>query len=447
MPMPTPSVLLIRLQPNEIQQIEVLLGQCDTDIRALSVESIQEAEPILKRGNLVLIVVRVDEHRKRPDQDLKRIRRLVRFRSPVLLLVTAECALKVKGAMRAGADEFWILPMDSQAFPSRFYVLLEWGQSILSQEWSGKREQSLGVVILARLKDGLHRWLKHLAGLVGRKPDATPESVELIGGKWERVRRLGFGSYGEVWMVKDPSNGNLNVAKIPHSQKMNTKFLREAAILKRLGDHPNSVHLKEVVKQDGKVILIQEYVEGSTLQDLLGQSMDGESKENAFLQLLEVVARAHSENIMHRDIKPENIIITLRGVLKLLDFGTGKDLTRRSISNTVIGSRPFMAPEQILGSSRLASDVWALGVILYAFSTGCLPFYDDNEKVLMDIILESEPERPRNLEPDLSEALETVILKCLEKDWNRRYKNAVELKEDLMVRLPAFGRGESLTAA
>ena len=150
---------------------------------------------------------------------------------------------------------------------------------------------------------------------------------------------------------------------------------------------------------------------------------------------------------MHRDIKPENIIITRQGVLKLLDFGTGKDLTRRSISNTIIGSRPFMAPEQIMGNSRLASDVWALGVILYALATGCLPFYDENEKTLMDIILESEPEKPRNLEPDLPEELEFVILKCLEKDWNRRYRNAVELKKDLLERFPHLGRGDVLTGA
>jgi serine/threonine protein kinase len=275
----------------------------------------------------------------------------------------------------------------------------------------------------------------------------TCETSELIGGKWEKLRRLGFGSYGEVWLVKNPENVEPAVAKVPHSQKMNTKFLREAAILKRLRDHPNAVHLKEVVKQDGKVILIQEYVEGGTLQDLLGQGMEAAAKESAFLQLLEIVARAHADKIMHRDIKPENIIVTHKGILKLLDFGTGKDLTRRSISNTVIGSRPFMAPEQILGNSRLASDVWALGVILYALSTGCLPFYDDNEKVLMDIILESEPERPRNLEPDLSEELESVILKCLEKDWSRRYRSAVELKTDLSERLPTFGQGEILTGA
>ncbi|MCU0572784.1 MAG: serine/threonine protein kinase [Syntrophobacteraceae bacterium] len=445
--MPTPSVLLIRLQDDEVLQIKELLQQCEPEVKTWIVQSIQEAEEILARGNLLLIVVRVDEHRKRPDQDLKRIRRLVKFRTPVLLLVTVDCAIKVKEAMRAGADEYWILPMDSLAFPSRFYVLLEWGQSILAQEWSGRRDGSLWLAIAQGIKGRARGFLQRLAGMLGRRPEATADISELVGGKWGKLNRLGFGSYGEVWLVKEPESSDLAVAKIPHSPKMNTRFLREAAILRRLGDHPNSVHLKEVVKQDGKVILIQEYVEGSTLQDLLGQGMDPAAKESAFLQLLEIVARAHSDKIMHRDIKPENIIVTRQGILKLLDFGTGKDLTRRSISNTIIGSRPFMAPEQIMGNSRLASDVWALGVILYAFSTGCLPFYDENEKTLMDIILESEPERPRNLEPGLSEALELVILRCLEKDWNRRYRNAVELKEDLLERLPLMGRGEILTGA
>jgi len=144
---------------------------------------------------------------------------------------------------------------------------------------------------------------------------------------------------------------------------------------------------------------------------------------------------------MHRDIKPENIILTPSGRIKLLDFGTAKDLTRRSVSNTVIGSRPYMAPEQILGKSRLASDVWALGVILYALATECLPFFDENEKQLMDMILEVEPERPSQLEPDLPEDLERIILRCLEKDLAKRYPDAMALHEHLTGVLPGFGSG------
>jgi serine/threonine protein kinase len=103
-----------------------------------------------------------------------------------------------------------------------------------------------------------------------------------------------------------------------------------------------------------------------------------------------------------------------------------------------------MAPEQIMGKSRLASDVWALGVILYALATDSLPFFDENEKQLMDMILETEPEPPRNLEPDLPEQLETIIMTCLQKEVTKRYRDAVELRKDLRETFPEFGMGGTL---
>jgi len=272
----------------------------------------------------------------------------------------------------------------------------------------------------------------------------SPELTPLIANKWKKIRRLGFGSQAEIWLVKEERGDALSAAKIPHSRQMNTNFIRVAAILKRLASHPNAVQLKEVVKEDGKVILIQEYVEGSTLQELLNEGMDSVTKEKVFLELLDVVACAHEQNIMHRDIKPENVIITPSGVSKLLDFGAGKDLARGSTSATSIGTRPYMAPEQIMGESRLASDVWSLGVLLYLFSTGLLPFNDDNPKTLMDLIIECNPESPRNLEPELPLQLESIILKCLQKDQNQRYRNALILRSELLRIFPHFGAGKVL---
>jgi serine/threonine protein kinase len=100
-----------------------------------------------------------------------------------------------------------------------------------------------------------------------------------------------------------------------------------------------------------------------------------------------------------------------------------------------------MAPEQIQGESRIASDVWALGVILYALTTDYVPFYSENEKELMDMILESPPEPPSVHAPGLDPRLEAVILKCLEKDWRSRFKNARELQRSLLDTLPGFGKG------
>lgn len=284
-----------------------------------------------------------------------------------------------------------------------------------------------------------------LASLFVRRR-AIHQAVEcspVIGGKWERIRRLGFGSFGEVWLVqrKGTISEYLAVAKIPHDERSNTKFLQEAEILKKLQDHPNAIKVIEVMEQDRKVIIIEEFVEGKTLQQLMDEGMSSAEKEQVFLQILDMVAYAHDHHIMHRDLKPENVIVTSRGIAKVLDFGTAKDVSRRSISSTVIGSRPYMAPEQIQGESRIASDVWALGVILYALTTDYVPFYSENEKELMDMILESPPEPPSVHAPGLNTRLEAVILKCLEKDWRSRFKNARELQRALLDTLPGFGKG------
>jgi hypothetical protein len=441
-------VVLINFPQEEVRGLKELFSEQDLELEVCECASVADSEAILAQEGLILVILRADEEYRRPDQDVRRLKRLLGRPVPLLLLVTPDHSRKVKEYLRAGADEYWILPLDSTAFPPRLQVLLEWGQAVATSPASPphRRRFSAG----AALRQALARAWNSLVNLIplGKsEADAVQGVSSLIGTKWEKVRRLGFGSYGEVWLVREVGGEALAVAKVPHSVKLNTKSLREAAILRRLAGHPNAVQLKGVVKEDDRVILIQEYIEGSTLEEMLGQGMDSAIKERAFLQLLEVMSHAHRQKIMHRDIKPDNIIVTRSGGLKLLDFGTGKDLTRRSISNTITGSRPYMAPEQIMGQSRITSDVWAMGVILYALATGFLPFYDDNEKQLMDMILETAPERPRNLEPGLPEELESIILRCLEKDWTRRYRDAVELREEVLAKLPGFGNGEALSEA
>ncbi len=438
-------IVLVGVQETEAETIQRLVSECDFQIGISAAPSLEEGMPMVVAPGLLLVVLQVGAERKRADQDVRRLRKAMKHPSPILVLLPPEQAGQIRHYLRAGANEYWILPLDPNAFPPRLLVLLEWGQSTLEDAAREGSPQTW----LRQIMDGVTGWLKHglqrFAAAIRGKSESLKLEQPILAGKWEKLRRLGFGSYSEVWLVRDNAADRIAVAKIPHTPKMNTKFLREAAILKRLANHPNAVQLMEVVKEESKVILIQEYVEGSTLQDLLNKGMESVMKERAFLELLEVLSYAHARNIMHRDVKPENIIITLEGALKLLDFGTGKDLTRRSISNTIIGSRPYMAPEQIMGNSRLASDVWASGIILYALATGCLPFYDDNEKQLMDLILEAPPEPPRNLEPELSEALEALILRCLQKDWTQRYRAATDLREDLLRQCPGFGNGMWLT--
>lgn len=445
--MPLERVLFIGLTSDEQKHLERLLPQLDQDTVPSFFPSVDEAIEALAHGTVRLVVLRIQPDRRRPDQDIRRLKRAIGASASIFLLVPQEQASRVSAFVRAGADDFWLLPLDEVAFPARFQVVFEWGRAMMRSETQSPQSRLRSQISIKALGRILLEQIHRLFGSRAHHPPGATTNAEhggLIGGKWEKIRRLGFGSFGEVWLVRSKvkdTGEHLAVAKIPHDSKMNTKFLREATILRRLAGHENSVQLKELVKESGQVVLIQEYVEGQNLQVHFEQGMDGSTKESAFLQLLAVMAFAHHHKIMHRDIKPENIILTPSGRIKLLDFGTAKDLTRRSVSNTVIGSRPYMAPEQILGKSRLASDVWALGVILYALATECLPFFDENEKQLMDMILEVEPERPSQLEPDLPEDLERIILRCLEKDLAKRYPDAMALHENLTGVFPGFGSG------
>ncbi|MDH3555140.1 MAG: protein kinase, partial [Deltaproteobacteria bacterium] len=292
----------------------------------------------------------------------------------------------------------------------------------------------------------LGRFLKHLVPKVlpfGAGFFSLMKMTELIAERYEKVERLGLGSFGEVWKVRDTEREGrapYYVAKIPTSKKLNNQFRKEAAICRRLEGHPNSTKIIDVVEERGRVVLIQEFVEGPSLRELLEGPLEKKRKEKILLQLVDIVAYAHKHRIVHRDVKPENVVVRRDSVVKLLDYGVAKELKEKDISSTMVGSRPFMAPEQISGESQIASDVWALGIIMYAVYTGYLPFYHDNEKILMDLILTMEPRTPREVEPDIPVELEGIILKCLKKDPKERFADAGILKATILETFPQFGK-------
>ena len=267
--------------------------------------------------------------------------------------------------------------------------------------------------------------------------------TELIDERYEKVERLGRGSYGEVWKVRDTEREGrapYYVAKIPRNKEFNDKFRKEAEICQKLEGHPNTIKIIDVVEHRGRVVLIQEFVAGRSLLELIFGSMEKSEKERIILQLLDVVAHAHKNRIVHRDIKPENVLIGSDGLLKLLDYGVAKELKDKKFSSTMVGSRPYMAPEQIMGESQIASDVWALGVVIYMLYTHVLPFVEANEKALMDLILTREPDPPRQIKPDIPVELERIILKCLNKDPKKRFADAGVLKERILDTFPQFGK-------
>ena len=246
------------------------------------------------------------------------------------------------------------------------------------------------------LKRALQGLVEHLLPSA-RDYLALLQMTPLLGGRYEKIKKLGQGNFGEVWLVVDTEALGPErrfVAKIPFLKAANAKFRKEAAICQKLDPHPGVARLIDTLEDDGKLVMIQEYVEGMTLGDMLDQELPRPLVERIILQLIEVVAHAHKNRIMHRDIKPNNIIIQPNGNLKLLDFGAAKMLGEKEISATMVGSRPFMAPEQIMGQSERRSDIWAIGVLMYLLYTGELPFYSEVEKLLIDQILEQEPCRP-----------------------------------------------------
>jgi len=267
--------------------------------------------------------------------------------------------------------------------------------------------------------------------------------TELIDERYEKVERLGRGSYGEVWKVRDierETRAPYYVAKIPRNKEFNDKFRKEAEICQQLEGHPNTIKIIDVVEHHGRVVLIQEFVAGRSLLELIFGSLGESEKERIILQLVDVVAHAHKNRIVHRDIKPENVLIRSDGLLKLLDYGVAKELKDKKFSSTMVGSRPYMAPEQIMGESQIASDVWALGVIIYMLYTHVLPFVEANEKALMDLILTREPDPPRQIKPDIPVELEKIILKCLNKDPKKRFADAEVLRETIVDTFPRFGK-------
>jgi hypothetical protein len=443
---PSETILLFGLTAVEMTLVKRLVSSFEIDTVPLTIGTVRKFVQDFPEKKICLVIFYIDTKHHRQDRVIRLIRDFVGPFVPFLILVPSEKTGEIKKFLNAGADDFMELPLNENRFSISFLILLEMGQAVTrpppvevpetKEAASGSKE------IFNRLVGYFQEGLSYFApkSLIQRPP------TENISNKWQPVRKLGAGGFGVVWLVKEIGSNRMAVAKTPHSPDMNIRVLRSAAILKRLVHHPNIVHLLEIVKDSGTFILIQEYVEGPTLQQLVDQGISPLDRENYFLQLLSVVSYAHKHKIMHRDIKPENILINKNGQVKLLDFGIARDLSWQTPGSSSEGTVNFMPPEQFEGRSCIASDVWALGVILYIFATNAIPYFQLNDKYPADIDITVESRAPRQINPQLDIELERIIMRCLEIDLDKRYQNATELLEDLRTTVPLFGRGKVLPA-
>jgi serine/threonine-protein kinase len=226
------------------------------------------------------------------------------------------------------------------------------------------------------------------------------------------------------------------------------RFRLEAEAVARL-QHPNIVQIHEVGEAGGLPYFALEFVEGCNLAGKLkGKPLPAREAARLVEALARAVQLAHSRNVVHRDLKPANVLLTADGTPKITDFGLARQLDTDSgatQAGQVMGTPSYMAPEQASGQSHEAgpaADVWALGAILYECLTGRPPFQGASVVETLDQVRTQEPVPPSRLRPRLSLDLETICLKCLRKEPEKRYASAAELADDLA----RYERGEPITA-
>lgn len=257
--------------------------------------------------------------------------------------------------------------------------------------------------------------------------------------------KLGAGGVGDVFLAHDTHLDRQVAIKMLHEgvlpEAARVSVRNEALALSKL-NHPNIAVVYDLVSDNGKDILIEEYVPGETLSSRLLRGAIGDAEALQLgLQLADALVAAHRENIIHRDLKTANLRITPEGRLKVLDFGLSRSLPRRDLDATtevedpfhsLTGTLPYMPPEQLMGNPADArSDIYSAGVVLYEIVAGHRPFDHPLPTVLIDSILHSRPASLSERMSGVSSFLEHVILKCLEKLPEHRYQSAIEMLADL----------------
>jgi tetratricopeptide (TPR) repeat protein/tRNA A-37 threonylcarbamoyl transferase component Bud32 len=280
-------------------------------------------------------------------------------------------------------------------------------------------------------------------------PDAGPPQFP----GYEVQSVLGRGGMGVVYKARDrrlnrPVALKMLLAGAYACPEELERFLREAEAEAALR-HPNIVPVYDVGNLNGRPYFIMEYVEGGSLaQKLSGTPLPARQAAELLETLARAVQAAHDGGIVHRDLKPANILLTADGTPKVTDFGLARRLDDDGCltqSGATLGTPSYMAPEQAQGHSREigpASDVYALGAILYELLTGRPPFRGETAAETTRQVLEEEPVPPSRLNAKVPRDLETICLKCLHKEPPRRYASAAALADDLH----RFLRGEPITA-
>jgi len=251
-------------------------------------------------------------------------------------------------------------------------------------------------------------------------------------GDYQILSELGSGGMGRVYKVKNVLSDRVEAMKVllpdvATRQELAARFQREIKLLASL-NHPNIAALRTALTIDNQLVMIMEYVEGTTLADRLSQGTIPVADTLSYMdQVLNALSYAHQQHVIHRDIKPANIILTPQGVIKVMDFGIARSGDDRSLTmtGTTLGSLSYMSPEQVKGEPTDArSDLYSVGITLYELATGQRPFQAHSDYSIMAAHVKETPRPPIELEHGLPPMLNDIILMAISKDPAQRFQTA-----------------------
>jgi serine/threonine-protein kinase len=263
-------------------------------------------------------------------------------------------------------------------------------------------------------------------------------------GKYRIVAPLGSGGFGTVYLAEDTWIDKKVAIKVAHRQHALdfSQLLREPRLLASL-NHPNIVSVLTAEKEEGIFFIVMEYVPGETLEAIVLR--EGAPEVTRALdytcQICNALDHAHAQGVIHRDLRPGNMLVTEQGLVKVADFGTSRFLEIAAHGTTVIGSPPYMAPEQFHGKAVFASDVYSLGVSMYQMLTGDLPYETPSPGDLERLMAGALVSPPRVRNSKIPKAVNDIVLRAMAPDLTARYQRAGDLLDDLLaLRTASVGR-------
>ncbi len=258
-------------------------------------------------------------------------------------------------------------------------------------------------------------------------------------GKYRIVSPLGSGGFGSVYLAEDTWIDKKVAIKVPHRQNLDFgELLREPRLLASLS-HPNIVTVLTAEKQNEIFFIVMEYVPGETLEAIIDRegALELTRALDYSVQICNAVDHAHRQGVIHRDLRPGNVLVTEQGMMKVADFGTSRFLEIAAHGTTVIGSPPYMAPEQFQGKAVFASDLYSLGVTMYQMLTGTLPYQTpapaDLERLMRGEL--TAPPRVRN--PKLPKTISDLVMRAMSPEIPARFQRASDLLDAILAERPA----------